>query len=193
MKTEKKNTPDFKTDIITPIFRLSYPAVWESRYNQLADREEYTIQMLFDKKTAKTELAAMLELMNKVMIHKWGAKPQGFMSPFKDGDLTAEKNPSGAGMIVLRSWSKNKPGIVNARREIIIDQDEIYGGCFCRAQLNCYAYEKGINKGVSFGLLNLQKVKDGSPFGNRVKAEDAFTSIEEAGTSEVMDTTDMFS
>ena len=60
----------------------------------------------------------------------------------------------------------------------ITQQDEIYGGCYCKAQLNAYAYEQAGNRGISFGLLHLQKVKDGEPFGIRTRAEDAFAPVE---------------
>ncbi|MCH8286026.1 DUF2815 family protein [candidate division KSB1 bacterium] len=33
------------------------------------------------------------------------------------------------------------------------------------------------NAGVSFGLGNVQKIKDGDPFGNRTKAEDDFSPV----------------
>ena len=185
--TTKFKAPDFDTKIITPVFRLSYPHVFEAHYNELAKRDQFDLVMLFDKKTAKVDLKEMYALMQKVAIFRFGANPKGLKNPFKDGDtaknqagdLIKEKNPAAEGNMVLSSWSKNMPGIVNARREIVVDRDEIYGGCYCRAQLNCYAHETGGNKGVSFGLLNVQKVKDGEPFGTRVKAEDAFSPIAE--------------
>lgn len=202
MSTAKNARPDFDTKIITPVFRLSYPALFEARYNELAKREQFQISMLFDKKTAATDLKAMKELMAKVATWRFGAGAKGLMNPFKDGDtdtneageLKKEKNPSIAGMIVLNSWSKNKPGLVNARKETIIDPDEVYGGCYCRAQLNAYAYEMGKNRGVSFGLLHVQKVKDGDPFGTRTRPEDAFEAVENAGSEESSVSTDsMFS
>ena len=189
----KNDKPDFKTVILTPVFRLSYPNVWAPKFNQLAKRDQYDIQMLFSKVTDKEALKPMVELMNKLIIHKWGTKPAGCLNPFKDGDtmknsageLLKEKNPALEGSIVLSSWSKLPPGIINPTgKHPITQHDEIYGGCYCRAQLNAYAYEKGQNKGVSFGLLHIQKVRDGDAFGNRSRAEDAFTPVEGAGESQ---------
>lgn len=192
--------PDFSTTIVTPVFRLSYPSVFEPKYNELAKRDQYQITMLFDKKTAATDLKEMKELMAKMATWKFGSNVKGLRNPFIDGDtaidslgqLRKEKNPSYANMIVLNSWSKNKIGVVNAQRQPILDSDEIYGGCFCRAQLNAYAYEQGGQRGVNFGLMNLQKVKDGDPFGGRVRPEDAFTSVESAGETEAVSTDEMF-
>lgn len=110
------------------------------------------------------------------------------------GELLKEKNPALAGSIVLSSWSKLAPGVMDSTgKNPITQHDEIYGGCYCRAQLNGYAYEKGQNKGVSFGLLHLQKIKDGEAFGNRTRAEDAFTPVEGESASQAEDTNSMFS
>lgn len=194
----KNAKPDFTTVIITPVFRLSYPHVWEPVFNQLAKREEYSIQMLFDKKE-KAELNAMAALVGELIAWKgWGKEAR---KPFIDGDtkkdsagvLYSEKNPCNKGMIILRSWSKQAPGVLDPTgKHPITQHDEIYGGCYCRAQLNAYAYEQAGNKGVSFGLLHLQKVKDGEPFGNRTRAEDAFAPVENAGEIESSSDESMF-
>ncbi len=65
----------------------------------------------------------------------------------------------------------------------IIDPTDYYAGCWSIASVNAYAYDTKGNRGVSFGLVNLQKVGDGDPLGNRAKAEHDFSPIEtEAGT-----------
>lgn len=197
-----KEKLDFDTKIITPVFRLSYPNLFKPSYNKLAKREEYTITMLFDKKTSAVDLKGLKELAQKVAIAKFGAKPGKIKSPFRDGDteisdqtgeLKKFTNPSIDGMIYIRSWSKFPPGIVDAARQPIIAEDEIYGGCYCRAQLNCYAYDQAGNRGVSFGLLHIQKVKDGDPFGSRTRPEDAFSSVEGATESLAENNDELFS
>jgi len=70
MNPTKNARPEFDTRIITPVFRLSYPNVFTAKFNQLAKREEFSIQMLFDKATAKTDLAAMVKLVNKIITWK---------------------------------------------------------------------------------------------------------------------------
>lgn len=183
MKT-KNPVPDFPTKIITPIFRLSYPHLFERHHNELANRDQYDIVMMFDKKD-KAAMKPMYDLMAQVAKFRFGANTKGLKNPFKDGDtatnqageLIKDKNASYVGMMVLSSWSKNQPGVVDNKNQIVLDHDEVYGGCYCRAQLNCYAYEMAGNRGVSFGLLNVQKIKDGEPFGNRQRPEDAFSPV----------------
>lgn len=204
MTNKKLAKPDFKTDIITPVFRLSYPNVFKAHRNEIAmngvGRDQYDIVMMFDKKTAKVDLALMYALMKKVAECAFGAGAKGLLNPFKDGDtattkageLIKEKNPSYEGNMILNSWSKNRPGVVDAKQQTILDHDEIYGGCYCRAHLNCYAYDVVGNRGIAFGFLNLQKIKDGDPFGSRTKAEDAFTPVEETSLAEEA-TSELFS
>ncbi len=170
--------------IITPTFRVSYPAVFHPQRNELANppRDEYVITMLFDKKTAKTDLVELKALCKEVAEEKWGVGkiPAGLKSPFRDGDLEKPDNPSYAGCIFVRSWSKFMPGLVNQKREPILNEDEFYGGCYARAQVNVYGYDMKGNKGVSLGLTHIQKVKDGDPFGSRTRAEDAFSPVDGA-------------
>lgn len=184
MTNVKQLKPPFDTKIVTPIFRLSYPHIFEAHHNILGKRDQYDLVMIFDKKD-KPSLKPMYDLMAEVAKFRFNTNTKGLKNPFKDGDtatslsgeLIKEKNPMYAGMLILSSWTKNKPGVVNNKNEIILDHDEIYGGCYCKAQLNCYAYETGGNRGVSFGLLHIQKIKDGDPFGSRTKPEDAFAPV----------------
>lgn len=194
--------PAKETQILTPTFRLSFPHIWEKHLNEMAKREQYDIVMMFPK-TDVAALKGMYDLMKKVANHRFGAGAKGLKNPFKDGDtaenqageLICEKNPSYKGHMILSSWSKNGPGVVNAKNELIINHDEVYGGCFCRAQLNCYAYEAAGNRGVSFGLLHIQKLKDGDPFGARTRVEDAFGPVAGADSlaEETPGTESMFS
>lgn len=204
----KQPQPDFNTKILTPIFRMSYPHLFETHYNELAKRDQYDIVMLFDKKD-KTLLKPMYDLMAQVAKFRFGANIKGLINPIKDGDtsvngsgaLIKEKNPTYEGMMVLNCWTKNKPGVASTQRDskgkliLIQDSDEIYGGCYGRAEINCYAYEKGQNRGIAFGLIHVQKVKDGDPFGNRSKPEDAFASVSdnESMAEDVVASEDMFS
>lgn len=185
MSAKFTSLPAKETQIVTPLFRLSFPSVFVAKRNELSGKAQYSIVMLFDKKDALA-LKPMKDLMAPVAEHRFGKGAKGLKNPFKDGDTAKnqaeefikEKNPSYEGHIILSSWSKNKPGVVNSKTEIILDPDEVYGGCYCRAQLNCYAYEVNGNRGVAFGLMHVQKLKDGDPFGARTRVEDAFSPVE---------------
>ena len=67
-----------------------------------------------------------------------------------------------------------KPGIIDAAKKAITDEDEFYSGCYGRASLNFFPYNASGNKGVAAGLNNLQKIKDGDPLSGRQSAEADF-------------------
>lgn len=172
---------DFETKIVTPTFRVSYPFVFEARLNQLSKQLEFSLVMLFDKKTAKQDLLDLRALCQKVAVERWKDKiPANLRNPFRDGDLEKADNISFKNMIFVTSKSKFMPGLVDQRKQPILNRDEFYGGCYARAQVNVYSYSQAGNNGVNLGLLHIQKVKDGQPFGNRTRPEDAFAPIEDA-------------
>ena len=64
----------------------------------------------------------------------------------------------------------------------------MFGGLICRAQITAFAYDSNGSKGVSFGLSNVQVLKDDGVCygGGRQKPEevfDAFGDASPAGSS----------
>lgn len=87
----------------------------------------------------------------------------------------------GPGTVYVRAASEFKPGVINGAKQEIMNPQEAYGGAYYRCQVHAYWYDVKGNKGVTFGLDNVQLVRDGEPFGGRQKAEDAFDAIEVPG------------
>jgi ssDNA-binding protein len=159
--------------VTSPVFRLSFPNLKQPKANFEGQAPAYSIQMLFDE---TADLSKMRKAFEAAAVKKWGAdykKKVKFKHPtFKDGN---EKNLEDyKGKIVVEARTKQKPGVVDVNREEILDLNEVYAGCYCRATLTVFAYEKAGNKGVSFGLQNVQKVKDGPAFSGRKNAKDDF-------------------
>lgn len=163
--------------VLTPMFRVSFPTLDKPKSNFKNQEPVYSIQMLFPKDADLTE---MKKAANKAAINKWGADktewPENRRSPFKDGNKKKLENYKD--MIVVEARTKLKPGIVDKDLNEILDVKEVYAGCWCRATLTCYAYEQGENAGVSFGLQNVQKVKDGPAFSGKKNAKDDFEAID---------------
>jgi hypothetical protein len=63
---------------------------------------------------------------------------------------------------------------VDRRLQEIIDSTEVYSGCYAKVSINAFPYSVSGNKGVSFGLNHVQKLRDGDFLGGRSKAEDDF-------------------
>ncbi len=89
--------------------------------------------------------------------------------------------------VVVEARTKLKPGVVDQKRNEILDASEFYAGCYARATLTCYAYDSMGNKGVSFGLQNVQKVKDGTAFSGKRNAKDDFDEIEDLDSDADLD------
>lgn len=98
--------------------------------------------------------------------------------PFRNGLEKAAKFPGyDAGITFVGATSTGQPGIVGPDGKTVNTKGYIYAGCWARATLNAFVYE-GENIGVSFGLQNLQKVRDDAAFGGKTNATDDFGPID---------------
>jgi hypothetical protein len=99
-----------------------------------------------------------------------------------DGDTEADldRNPEYAGHYYI-SVSANEtypPNIVDRSLNKILDASEVYSGMWGRVSIVAYPFNSQGNKGVSFGLRNVQKTRDDEPFGGVSRAEDDFEAID---------------
>jgi hypothetical protein len=99
-------------------------------------------------------------------------------NPFRDGSEKAELDGY-EGMVFASATSKMQPGIVDARVQRIIDENEFVSGHYARATITAYGYDKAGNVGVAFGLQNIQKLRDGEPFSGRTAAENDFDAVDD--------------
>lgn len=181
--------------IVTPEFRVAFSHVFETQKPlQEGGAEKYSVTMLFPK---DADLSAMKNLAKQAVIEKWGpdkAKwPKGLRMPFRDqGEKEYEGFVDGA--TFCNATSKYKPTVVDGRNQEIIDKDQFYSGCWAKAQINAYAYDKAGNKGVAFGLQMIQKRRDDEPLGGRMDPSEVFAPVEGAGEldTENGDSDDLF-
>jgi hypothetical protein len=183
--------------VTTPEFRVSFPVVWEAKAmnDQPGAKKKFSLVGLFDKTDPKVipglkEMeAAVAQVLNAKFGDqaKWPRLPNGqlaFRLPFRNG---ADKTYDGYGPnIIFVSFStEQKPGIVfpwpgpdGKTPAPLTDPKDFYAGCFARATVNPYYYDKAGNRGVAFGLRNIQKLRDGEAFSGKNAAEKDFDSIE---------------
>lgn len=168
----------------TPEFRVSFPHVFKPNAfvnpkTGESQEPKFRLVMLFDK---KADLTALKKARVAAIREKWGddkAKwPKNLRSPFRDGSEKSDMEGY-EGKIFVSASSKQKPGLVNQQVQAIISEDEFYAGCYARATLFAYAYDAMGNKGVAFGLQNIQKLRDGESFSGRKKAEDEFDAVDD--------------
>ena len=63
----------------------------------------------------------------------------------------------------------------------VIDPDDIYSGCICVASVTAFAYDQAGNKGVSFFLNSVLKLRDGDRLGGGGGGGSAESDFAEAG------------
>lgn len=169
------------TKVVTGKVRLSYVNVFEPRAAQPGQEPKYSVCVLIPKSDAATlnKVKQAIEAAKEAGKAAWGGKvPPGLKTPLRDGD-TERDSPEYKGHYFINANSKQKPGVVDAALNPILDASEVYSGAYGRVSLNFYAYNQNGNRGVGAGLQNVQKMADGEPLSGRSRAEDDFTAVEE--------------
>ena len=189
------------TKLYTPKFRVSFPDIFKATQINGEGTAKYRISMIFDP----TDIAkdadeqsrwdAIKAAVKQTAIDKWGSEPAVYKKPFKKGDDMKNKETGNVydgheGMIILRAQSNDRPGLVDAACEPIMDQSDFYGGCYAKATFNFYAWEHPTQgKGVSAGIQNVMKVADGETFSGKTSAEDDFTPIASSASAPAKEAT----
>ena len=168
------------TKVTTGKVRFSFCNIFEPKEPQGGGDAKYSVTLLIPKADAKTVdaiKAAMQEARdNFCKRNGTNALPQKFNHTLHDGDGLRDSGepygPECKGCYVITVSSKQKPVIVDTFRNAITDPAEVYSGCYGRASINFYGYSQSGKKGVSAGLLAVQKLHDGEPFGTVGSADD---------------------
>jgi len=170
-----------KTKIITGKVRFSYANVWEPKSIN-GGEEKYSVSLIVPKDDKKTinEIKAAIEAAKQEGKAKLGGKiPANLKTPLRDGDIDRPDDEAYKNSYFINANSKDRPQIVDKNVKPILDQSEVYSGCYGRASVTFYAFNSNGNKGIACGLGNLQKLADGEPLSGRSRAEDEFSSFDD--------------
>lgn len=148
-------------EIIIPC-RLSYSHIWEPTSIN-GSEPKYSVCCLISKDDTKT-LGRINALVKKVIEDGkpiWGGKiPKKLKLPLRDGDEERDDSVY-ENMMFLNANSGRMPAIIDRRCQPILDQDEVYSGCYANVKISVYPFNKNGNQGVACGLVAVQKTKDG--------------------------------
>ena len=167
------------TKVIVPC-RLSYAHIWEPD-SVNGSEPKYSVSCIIDKDDKDTiaKIQKAIELAKEEGKGKWGGKiPANLKTPLRDGDIDRPEDEAYAGCMFLNANSRQAPQVVDKKVQPVLDQSEVYSGCYGRVSVTFYAYNSNGNKGVAAGLGHVQKLKDGEPLGSRVNAKDEFDAVE---------------
>jgi len=173
-------------NLITPEFRGAFVSVFKATAmkGQADAKPKFSVRAVF---LPGTDLSALKKAAQEAAAEKWGSNmPKTLRNPFRKNEELDNQVAGVPDDAIVATFSANedrRPGIVDAKLQGIIDEAECYSGAYYRAQVRAFAYETAGNKGVAFGLQNLQKLREGEPLGGRMPASKAFTSVEGSATS----------
>ncbi len=175
------NDTNASTKVITGKVRFSYANIWEPK--SINDGEEkYSVSLIIPKSDTKTlnEIKAAIEQAKKDGLSKFGGKiPSNLKLPLRDGDVDRVEDEAYKDSYFINANSKDRPQVVDRNVKPILDQNEVYSGCYGRASINFYAFNQNGNRGIACGLGNLQKLADGEPLSGHSRAEDDFETYQE--------------
>ena len=163
--------------------RLSYANIWEPRAQEGGGEPKYSCALLFAKNDAKI-VAQVQAAISAAMAQgkaKFGNtwKPGPTKTGVRDGDTEREGDETYKGMFFINANNKQQPGIFNRQRQPVIDQNEVYSGCYAYVSVNFFPYKHPTGgNGIGVGLNHIMKVKDGEPLSARVTADEAFKGID---------------
>lgn len=168
------------TKITTGKVRFSFCNLFEPQAPQGGGDAKYGVTLLIPKAdtTTKAKIDQAMKEAAELFRNKNGASslPAKFNHTLHDGDGLRDSGepygPECKGHWVITVNSKRKPVIVDINKQEILDPSEVYSGCYGRACINFYGYNSNGKKGVSAGLLSVQKLADGEAFGTVGSASD---------------------
>lgn len=163
------------TKVIVPC-RFSYLHCWEPDSVNGGD-PKYSVSAIIPKSDTKTvnAIKAAIEQAKKDSVSKWGGKiPANLKLPLRDGDIDRPDDEAYAGCYFFNANSRQAPQVVDSKVQPILDQPEVYSGCYGKISVTFYGYNSNGNRGIAAGLGNIQKLKDGESLGGRTSAADDF-------------------
>lgn len=175
--------------VLSPAGRLAFPHLFEPTLVPGGREEVYNCVLVFEPDVNLDELKAAVRYAADAAFPdgEWQRlrKLNKFRLPFRRAEEyeTYGEPFDVPDRIFISASSRERPGVVDQRVKPIIDQSEMYAGCFARARLYTHPYNTAGNAGVTFFLNNIQKVKDGPRLSGRRSAEEDFAPVEGGGDS----------
>lgn len=169
--------------VVTQPVRLSYVHILRPKMRVNDDgspaEPEYSCMLLIPK-TDRVTIAAIRNAQKAALAHgaakgTFGTTgvPKAWKNTLRDGDAEGE-TPEMEGHLFMNVSSKSKPGCVDLSVQPILDQSEVYSGMWARVAIGAFAYNQKGNKGVSFGLNHVQKIRDDERLDGSTSPEDVF-------------------
>lgn len=168
-----------ETKVVIGEVRFSYVNVWDAVKDDQG-RDKWSTAILIPKSNKEA-----IDLVKKGIDvateegkdKKFGGKiPAVLKGGLRDGDIEKSDHPEYKNCYFINANTWNRPGVVDADCNPILDRSEFYSGCYGRASISFYAYDNKGSKGIACGLNNVQKLRDGEKLGGGSSAAEDFAS-----------------
>jgi hypothetical protein len=180
-----------KRIITTPEARCSFPALFQPKLNKMANKNRYSIKLMFNKKDAQVLLKEVAELVKE----EWGDKPPKLGSSVvrTEKEITDENRET---PYFIQAYTDEAYAPVVVKKQgnsfpLITDEKEIYGGCYVSAELSLSAFTNSFGSFVIPYLSKVCKLRDGDRLDGRKSASEAFgafASMDDLVSDEGLDT-----
>lgn len=149
--------------------RFLYLNAWEPRKAEGSNKAQYSVCLVIPKSDTATYdaiQAAYVDVFNETVDTTLkGVKFDKLNFPLRDGDTEREGDENFAGCWFLNATSIYPPLIGDKDKNVITDHSQLYSGCYGRAAVSFFAYNRQGNKGIGCGLRKLLKLEDGEKIG----------------------------
>jgi hypothetical protein len=149
--------------IKTPVGTLSYPNFYVPRERVQSNGEKvYSGVLLFTMQQTKSEhwkaMMQPIEALARASFPKL-ILGKGVRAPVRRCDEKDDSPFPPEYEVFINAWSKQRPGVVDAALNDILDSFDVWPGQLARFSVTPFVYDKQGNKGVSLALENVQIVK----------------------------------
>lgn len=190
MASENKTTVHPKTGNLIVYGRLAWPSLFTpSKMKGAGDDQKAKFQATVLIKSG-CDMDAAKKVASEAAVKKFGevkAKSGNLRSPFRkseENDRLVEAGLADDYPLYITARSEGKPGVVGPNGKAVEDPEQVYSGRWVKVSMQAFGYDTSGNKGVSFGLQNVQLLDNDDPLalgGGRVAAETEFEAVDGAG------------
>ena len=185
------------TPILGPKGRSSFPELYKATSMEEGKTPKFSLTLVYEPENMEGEqlekLKALKAAAEAASQERFGCglgeKPKtggmNVRTPFLKGEDKTQWYEDG--QIIVRFSSVKQPNVVDEARQAIGERDTpgFYAGCWAHCTWTVYAYDHKLNRGVAFGLRNVQKTGDDEPFGApSTSADDDFEVLAEPATAD---------
>lgn len=162
----------------TGLCRLSYAHLFHPATDP-SGNERYSASLIInkgDKKTLDRYKAVIDEMMKDPEVLKVLGKGAGCRLPLRDGDTEREGDDAYKNSYYLnaKANTEHRPRVIDKDMNEVMDESEVYSGCYVQAVVSFYPYNKAGNRGIGCSLSAIRKIKDGKPLTGAVVTDDDF-------------------